>query len=194
MSALVVLADANILIPRTLRDYVVYLGKAGAFDLHWSQTILNEMSRNLVKDYGFTPDDALELELRLTEYLPWALVEPSVHNIRTAAQVEMNAKDRHVLAAALASHANVILTDNDRHFPREWMVRYGMELLRAGDLLARIAADKPEELRWAHRVTVANSPKNENAILATLQRAIGETAAAAVRATVAPPDGGTRQA
>ena len=75
MSTSVVVADANVLIPRTLRDYIVYLAKANAYQLHWSQTILDEMSRNLVGKYGFTPEDTAELELRLTEYLPWALVE-----------------------------------------------------------------------------------------------------------------------
>jgi hypothetical protein len=30
----VTLADANVLIPRTLRDYVVYAAKAGAIELH----------------------------------------------------------------------------------------------------------------------------------------------------------------
>lgn len=103
MSLSITLADANILIPRTLRDYVVYLGKAGAEDLHWSQSILNEMSRNLVKRYGFSPEDAIELELRLTEYLPHALVEASQSDQRTAMQTGVGTKDRHVIAAALAA-------------------------------------------------------------------------------------------
>jgi hypothetical protein len=50
LSHSVVLADANVLIPRTLRDYTVYLGKAGAFDLHWSQAILDEVSKHLIAD------------------------------------------------------------------------------------------------------------------------------------------------
>ncbi len=36
------LADANILISRTLRDYVVYAAKLGALDLHWTEAILDE--------------------------------------------------------------------------------------------------------------------------------------------------------
>ncbi|MDR1213173.1 MAG: PIN domain-containing protein [Propionibacteriaceae bacterium] len=143
----VVLADANVLIPRTLRDYVVYLGKAGAFELRWSQAILDETSRNLVAGFGFTPEDARELELRLVEYLPWALIEPSDLDRRTAAAVAMDPKDRHVLAAALTARASAIVTDNDRHFPHAWMADHGMELLRASDLLSRAAARSPDALR-----------------------------------------------
>ena len=186
MSISVVLADANVLIPRTLRDYIVYLGKAGAYQLHWSQSILDEMSRNLVAKYGFSSDDATELELRLTEYLPRALVEARDRDIRKAEKTSMDAKDRHVLAAALAAEASIIVTDNDRHFPRSSMARHGIEVLRAGDLLTRIAVAAPDALQWAHRVTVANSPKTESAILATLGRAVGQSAALAVRAVVAP--------
>jgi hypothetical protein len=44
----VTLADANILISRTLRDYFVYAAKLGALDIHWSETILDETTRNLI--------------------------------------------------------------------------------------------------------------------------------------------------
>lgn len=53
----------------------MYAAKAGAMQLHWSQLILDEMSRNLIAKFGFSPDNATELELRLTEYLPRALIE-----------------------------------------------------------------------------------------------------------------------
>ncbi len=76
MNPPIALVDANVLIPRTLRDYVVYVAKVGAMQLHWSQPILDEVSRNLIGKFGFAPEDATELELRLTEYLPQALITP----------------------------------------------------------------------------------------------------------------------
>src|SRR5690606_13318759 len=115
----VTLADANVLIPRTLRDYVVYAAKAGAIELHWSQPILDEMSRNLIAKFGFTAADAAELELRLTEYLPLALIEVRRRDAQLVAEVEMDAKDRHVVAAALSARATMLVTENTRHFPIE---------------------------------------------------------------------------
>lgn len=36
----VILADANILFSRTLRDYFLYSADEGAIEIHWSQHIL----------------------------------------------------------------------------------------------------------------------------------------------------------
>ena len=181
MSLSVTLADANILVSRTLRDYFVYSAKAGAFQIHWSQQILDEMSRNLRAKFAFTEEDAAYLELRLSEYLPRALVETRKRDGRAVENVEMDGKDRHVLAAALSAKADILLTDNARHFPKEWMAKRGIELLDANSLLQRLAAEHPDELREAHRLTVARSPKTDDEILATLGKVGGVEAARAVR-------------
>jgi hypothetical protein len=81
----VVLADANILFSRTLRDYVLYAADEGAIEVHWSWQILAEMSRNL------------------RENLEYALVEVDPGHLAAVEAVEMDAKDRHVLAAALSA-------------------------------------------------------------------------------------------
>lgn len=185
MTVSVALADANILIPRTLRDYVVYSAKAGAFQAHWSQPILDEVSRNLIAKFGFTAEDAAELELRLTEYLPRALVNIRRNDAKLVEQMTMDAKDRHVVAAALSAKARILVTNNTRHFPRVWLADHDIELLDAGQFLIRLAGDRPDELKRAHRLTVANSPKTEDAILGTLESQIGATAVAAVRAALA---------
>lgn len=69
------LADANILTSRTLRDYFVYAAKLGALDIHWSATILDEVTRNLISRFGFSREDASVLVERLGLFLPSALVE-----------------------------------------------------------------------------------------------------------------------
>jgi phosphoglycerate dehydrogenase-like enzyme len=179
-----VLVDANLLIPRTVRDYVVYSAKTGGIRARWSQGILDEMSRNLIAKFGFTANDAAELELRLTEYLPRALVEVRQTDLRSADGIAMDAKDRHVVAAALSAKATVLATNNTRHFPRAWLSERGIVVLTAGQVLARLAAEHPQELRMAHKLTVANSPKPEGAILDTLETQVGSAAAAAVRAAL----------
>ena len=161
LSLSVALADANVLISRTLRDYIVYTAEAGAMQLHWSQPILDEISRNLVAKFGFTAADAAELELRLTEYLPRALIEVHRRDTRLVAKVDMDAKDRHVVAAALSAKTTILVTDNARHFPTDWLAKRKIELLTPAQLLTRLAADRVEALRTAHRLTVANSPKAE---------------------------------
>ncbi len=108
MSLSVTLADANILISRTLRDYFVYTAKLGALDLRWSEAILDETTRNLIKQFGFVPEHADVLVERLNLYLPRALVATKTRDEVRVAQVKMDAKDRHVLAAALSAKADLL--------------------------------------------------------------------------------------
>lgn len=182
MSRSVTLADANILISRTLRDYFVYAAKLGALDLRWSETILDETTRNLIKSFGFTPEAVDVVVERLEAYLPTALVEVKKRDGDRVAQVEMDAKDRHVLAAALSAKANLLLTQNVAHFPKQWMAGRGVELIDAGTLLLRLIAEYPDELREAHRRGVESRPQTEEQVFEILGRIIGDDQMNTVRA------------
>lgn len=102
--------------------------EVGALDIHWSDGILDETTRNLIGKFDFTQDDAEVLVDRLSAYIPTALVEVKKRDQARVAKVEMDAKDRHVLAAALSANADLLLTQNVRHFPTEWMAKRGIEL------------------------------------------------------------------
>jgi hypothetical protein len=71
----VVLEDANILFSRTLRDYVMYAADEGAIEIHWSEQILAEMSRNLRENLGFSHDDTGRLEQLMNDYIEYALLD-----------------------------------------------------------------------------------------------------------------------
>lgn len=96
----------------------------------------------------------------------------------------MDAKDRHVLAAALSAGADLLLTQNVGDFPRDWMAEHGIELIDAGTLLMRLAADHPGVLREAHRLGVNSRPQTDDQVLAILRDIVGAKAAARVRAVV----------
>ena len=184
MSLSVTLADANVLFSRTLRDYFVYAAKLGAIDIHWSAGILDETARNLVEQIGFSSHDAALLVDRLSAYIPTALIKVTKRDEKRVADVHMNAGDRHVLAAALTAKANMLLTQNTRHFPRQWMAEHGIELIDAGTLLTRLAAEQPQILREAHRLGVSSRPQTEDEVFALLERSTSALVATRVRAAV----------
>jgi predicted nucleic acid-binding protein len=177
----VVLADANILFSRTLRDYVIYAADEGTIEVHWSREILAEMSRNLRENLGLSRDSTTRLEQLMNNYIEYALVEVDPGDLAAVGAVEMDAKDRHVLAAALSADADILLTDNTKDFPAQWMAEQGIELLTAGQLLIRLADRFPDKMRAAHEKTVRYSPKPEADILTTLERTAGKYAADAIR-------------
>lgn len=181
MTISVVVADANILFSRTLRDYFLYLADAGAIEIHWSQQILDEMSRNLRARLGLDNAATERLEELMNDFIEYALVDVDQADVATAETVKMDAKDRHVLAAALSADADILLTENTKHFPQDWMTEHGIELLGAGELLVRLAAHFPDELRAAHARTLRYSPKPEADVLATLERSAGPSSVEAIR-------------
>lgn len=185
MTVSVVLADANILFSRTLRDYVIYAADEGAIEIHWSRQILAEMSRNLREKLGLSHEDTSRLEQLMNGYIEYALLDVDPVHLAAVEAVEMDAEDRHVLAAAISADADILLTDNTKDFPAEWMAERGIELLTSGQLLIRLADAFPDKMRAAHEKTVGYSPKPEADILVTLEAIAGKPAADAIRRAAA---------
>lgn len=193
MTISVVVADANILFSRTLRDYLLYAADEGAIEIHWSQQILDEMSRNLRAKLGLRQADTDRLETLMNGYIEYALINVDPVDLVNVRAVEMDANDRHVLAAALSADADILLTDNTKHFPRGWTSEHGIELIDAAGLLTRLVEQFPDKVLAAHHKTLRYSPKTEPELLDTLESIVGPGAAAALRALVTDsgPDSGS---
>lgn len=110
---LVAVLDADVLFSMYLRDTLLRLSHAGCFRPHWTDQILAEVTRNLVKKAKMKGDDAA----RLATIMSTAFEEARVENWEEfIPAVSNHPKDRHVAAAALAIKANVIVTRNIKDF------------------------------------------------------------------------------
>lgn len=81
--------------------------------------------------------------------------------------------DRHVLAAAIAAGASVIVTFNDRDFPEETLAPYGVRAQHPDDFALELLDGAPEALLLAvrtHRAALRNPPKSVDEYLQTLAR------------------------
>jgi hypothetical protein len=109
----IVVVDANVLFPFTLRDTPLRAAAADFYQLRWSRHILDETERNLVLTGTMPADKAKRLRAVMERYFPEAMVtgyEPLV------AAMKNDAKDRHVVAAAVKAGAQVVVTANLKHF------------------------------------------------------------------------------
>lgn len=109
----IVVTDANVLFPLTLRDTVLRAAAAGYFQLRWSGEILDEMERNLVATGTMPAPKAARLRSTMEHYFPEAMVtghEPLITSMQN------DAKDRHVVAAAVKTGAQVVVTSNLKDF------------------------------------------------------------------------------
>lgn len=109
----IVVVDANVLFPLTLRDTVLRAAAAGFYQLRWSKEILDEMERNLVSTGTIPADKAARLRATMEKYFSEALVtgyEPLIPAMQN------DPKDRHVVAAAVKAGAQVVTTANLKDF------------------------------------------------------------------------------
>jgi predicted nucleic acid-binding protein len=109
----VVVLDANVLFPFTLRDTLLRAAAAGFYQLRWSDEILEEMSRNLVATGTMSAANASRLLAIMDREFPEAAVTDYASLV---AAMRNDEKDRHVAAAAVKAGAQVIVTSNLRDF------------------------------------------------------------------------------
>jgi predicted nucleic acid-binding protein len=133
--------DACVLYPIGLRDTLLNIAEAGCFRALWTEEILAETSRNIVEDTpGLTAEHLEKTFAAMRRAFPEAMVGNYEHLIDSMTN---HPKDRHVLAAAVAAEADVIVTLNTRHFPRSACDPHGITVQTPDALLCDIAEDWP---------------------------------------------------
>lgn len=132
--------DANVLIPASPRDTLLRIAENGLFFPLWSEQILTEVSRNLV-EHGLTSVVAAQrLITTLRLQFPDALVTGFESRIE---QMDIDAGDRHVLAATVHAEASIIVTSNIRHFPESALGRLGIEAQSIDTFLLSLHREAP---------------------------------------------------
>jgi predicted nucleic acid-binding protein len=125
MSYTVVL-DACVLVPMPLCDTLLRLAEEPTvYRPRWSEQILVEVGNALEKKLKRT---ALQRRRRLhamREAFPDAEVEVQAELANSISCIP-DPNDRHVVAAAICSRADALVTFNMRHFPPECIQRYGV--------------------------------------------------------------------
>lgn len=141
----VVVYDANVLYPSTLRDVLIRVGLARLVQPKWTEQILDEVFRNLRTN---RPDlDPARLD-RTRRLMNEAIRDVTVTNYEQLIdQLDLpDVDDRHVLAAAIHAEAQVIVTHNLRDFPSDRLAPWCVSAQHPDDFLAGLYQDHPDTL------------------------------------------------
>jgi hypothetical protein len=171
----IVIVDANVLFPLTLRDTVLRAAAAGLYQLRWSGDILDEMERNLVSTGTMPADKAARLRAMMERYFPEAEVTgygPLIAAMRN------DAKDRHVVAAAVKAGAQVLVTANIKDFAP---LPDGVEAQSPDEFLCNLFDLDPEgfvEMLREQAADLVKPPVSFDELLRRLDRAVPDLVAA----------------
>lgn len=139
MSAPLVLLDACTLVPIRLTSCLLCLAEAGLLTPLWSDEILNEVERSLPKLKGMTPDRAKQRVAAMRDAFD---EEASVDRYNDLIpRLTCHPKDRHVLAAAIAGGADVLLTFNLKDFPPATAEPHGVSIQHPDRFLTLLLAE-----------------------------------------------------
>lgn len=139
MSAPAAVLDACVLAPLVMREALFAFARAGLFAPRWSARIEEEWARAALKESRGLPEALVKGDITLANaafpdarVLDYEAIEAGL------ALPDWN--DRHVLAAAIAAPAPLIVTDNVRDFPKRALAEHGVERIAADPFLADCAS------------------------------------------------------
>ncbi|WP_423185345.1 PIN domain-containing protein [Alishewanella sp. d11] len=155
-----VVFDACVLYPAPLRSLLMYLALSGQFRARWSADIQDEWIRNLLVTRADLTRTQLEKVRDLMDlHVPGSVVtnyQPLIPSITLPDE-----NDRHVVAAAIQTRAEAIVTFNLKDFPDQSLRQYGLKALHPDDFitdLMELNVGAVLEAVRRHRASLKNPP------------------------------------
>lgn len=168
----VLLLDACILYPAGLRNLMMWLAVHDLIRPKWSDRIHGEWMRNVLNDRPDLTRDQLERTRRLMDqHAGDCLVTGYARHV---ARLELpDEDDRHVLAAAIESEAEAIVTWNVSDFPEDAVLEFGIGVLTPDELVQSLLVEDTQATIRAmaeHRGSLANPPLSPSEYVGMLAR------------------------
>lgn len=152
-SNFIAVLDACVLYPVPLRDLLLSLADNGLFKPKWSAEIQDEWSQNLLLNRPDLNKEQLQLTIEaMNTGFPDSNVDRYGSLISSITLPDPY--DRHVVAAAIRSKADVIVTYNLKDFPKSIEEEYNIEIQHPDDFLTNVYDLHPEKGKEAFRKMV----------------------------------------
>lgn len=162
--------DANVMYPLWIRDLLLWFAHYDLYTPKWNKHIFDEWIR-VMQNKGISEDEALRRIKIVNDAFPDALVENYEPLIETLKLPDIN--DNHVLAAAIKTNADIIITNNLKHFPLDYLSTFGLSAKEADDFFTDIIDLNQETSLKAFRELVLNKknpPLDEYQVLDILRK------------------------
>lgn len=138
-----VFLDTCVIFPQTLRDVLLTAAEHDLYFPLWSPDVLDDMERNLIAKRGLTAQQTAHLREKMISAFPDSTVSGYQSLV---ASMTNHQGDRHVLAVAVRGNAEVIVTENLRHFPTAACEPYEIRPCSVDDFLSDLLSVDHERI------------------------------------------------
>ncbi len=147
--------DTCVIYPTVMRQMLLGVARAGVFTPLWSARIIAEWQRAAVK---LGPDGVAQAGAEAAMLAAaWPGAEVTWPPSLEARLWLPDPADIHVLAAAVAGHADVILTVNAKDFPRHILAEEGLGRADPDGFLMGVHAAQPDTVRGVAEAVLAEA-------------------------------------
>ncbi len=166
-----IVLDANVLYPAPIRDLLLNIADMEIYSPKWSAIIQEEWVRNLL---GKRPDISRNRILRTVKLMDESFPEANVTEFEELIG-ELNLPDpddRHVLAVAIKSEADAIVTFNRKDFPKNYLKTFNIVIYSPNEFLEVLHDLSPTLINQAFSNQLAslkNPPKTKTELIETLE-------------------------
>ncbi len=130
--AYTVVVDANVLYDAAARDLLIRFSMRGLVRVRWTEQILDECFSALRSNRPDLREDRLvRMRTLMCDAIPDCIITGYKPLVEAIQLPDMG--DRHVVAAAVKSDAQAIVTYNTKDFPNESIAQYHLEVIHPDD-------------------------------------------------------------
>jgi predicted nucleic acid-binding protein len=167
----IALLDANVIYAAPLRDFLLRLARTNLYEPKWTDKILNEWIKSLLrKRVDLAATNLNRTRMLMNEAFKNAKVIDYEKFIDSISLPDKN--DRHVVAAAIKSKATFIITNNLKDFPKYKLNEHNVEAISPDEFVRLlIETDKQSVLEALekHVESLKNPPQTREQLLNTLE-------------------------
>lgn len=145
--------DTNVIYPIDIRDLLFWFARFDLYTPKWSSHIFDEWAE-VMRRKGLEESEINKRTNKANLAFPDALVknyEPLIDALTLP-----DIKDNHVLAAAIKTNANIIVTNNLKDFPADYLAKFGLTAKSADDFITDTIDLNPDQAVTGFRRLVLN--------------------------------------
>lgn len=162
--------DANVIYPAPVRDLLLNLADLEIYAPKWSEIIQEEWIRNLLKNRIDLTHRKL---MRTVQIMNSAFPDAEVHGFEELIEelTLPDLDDRHVLAVAIQSNADAIITFNQKDFPAKHIKKFNIDVYTPDKFLNLLYKLNPEIVKRAFQNqlnSLKNPPKTKGELIEIL--------------------------